>query len=242
MKKDAFYFPHFSNARNDSKLIKVRRVLGVEGYGLYFMLLEVLREQTNFKCHLNSIEDLAFEWHTSKEKLATVINDFDLFTIDSEHFFSCKLIYFLQPYIEKSERARAAALIRWNKVNNDANADANALPAHSTGNASKVKESEVNEIKDKETKQTKFSFRKSFIDLKVEINILDDWLKVRKTKRSTNTETAFKGIMKFILKSGKSPNECIKISAENGWAGFNADWINQQSTKPQTRLQHDSDF
>lgn len=144
MKKDAYYFPHFSNARNDSKLIKLKRVLGIEGYGIYFMLLEVLREQTEFKLSINGIEDLAYEWHTSKEKIIAVIKDFDLFEIDNGMFSSAKLILYLQPYIEKSDRARLAANTRWEKVN--ANACAKALPEHSKSNASKVKESKVNKI------------------------------------------------------------------------------------------------
>ena len=90
MKKDAYYFPHYSNARNDSKLIKLRRVLGIEGYGMYFMILEVLRDQTDFKCNIMHIEDLAYEWHTSKEKLYSVVNDFELFEIDQDYFFSPK--------------------------------------------------------------------------------------------------------------------------------------------------------
>jgi hypothetical protein len=59
MKKDAYYFPHYSNARNDAKLIKLRRVLGIEGYGLYFMLLEVLREQTDFQFPLNGVTKIS---------------------------------------------------------------------------------------------------------------------------------------------------------------------------------------
>lgn len=143
MKKDAYYFPHFSNARNDAKLIKLRRVLGIEGYGLYFMLLEVLREQTEFKFPILGIEDLAYEWHISKEKIASVIKDFDLFEIHDNKFFSSKLIFYLQPYLEKSERARQAALIRWN----NANAYANALPEQSKCDASKVKETKEEETK-----------------------------------------------------------------------------------------------
>ena len=116
MKKDAYYFPHYSNARNDAKLIKLRRILGIEGYGLYFMLLEVLREQTDFQFTLNGIEDLSYEWHISKEKIISVIKDFDLFIINEWNFFSEKLILYLQPYVEKSERATLANKIRWDRV------------------------------------------------------------------------------------------------------------------------------
>ena len=178
MKKDAYYFPHFSNARNDSKVIKLRRVLGVEGYGLYFMLLEILREQTDFKLSLSGVEDLAYEWHTSKEKIISVINDFDLFEIEYNLFFSSKLVLYLQPYIEKSERARFAARKRWDDVN--ANACTNALPEYSKSNASKVKESKV-----KESKVIIPSFedfknyaieKEPYIDLKALKNKYDSWI------------------------------------------------------------------
>ena len=144
MKKDAYYFPHFSNARNDAKLVKLRRVMGIEGYGIYFLLLEILREQTNFRLPINTLEDLAYEWHTSKEKLIAVVTNFDLFEIIDETFISTKLIMYLQPYIEKSERARIAANKRWS----NANAYANTLPEHSKSNASKGEETKLKKSKE----------------------------------------------------------------------------------------------
>lgn len=140
MKKDAYYFPHFSNARNDVKILKLRRVLGTEGYAIYFMLLEILRDQTDWKFPLSSIPELEFELRVSKEKISTVIMDFELFEIDqSNTFFSPKLIQYLQPYIEKSKKARESALIRWN--------NANALLPESESNARRGEESKVNESK-----------------------------------------------------------------------------------------------
>jgi hypothetical protein len=140
MKKDAYYFPHFSNSRSDSKILKLRRVLGIEGYGIYFMLLEVLREQTNWKFPINGIDDLAFEFHTSREKIMAVITNFELFSIDEkEMFFSPKLILYLQPWVEKSKRARNAALRRWDNINEKEQKelpnDANAMQMQCGGNA-----------------------------------------------------------------------------------------------------------
>jgi len=37
MKKEAYYFSHDSNARQDEKIIKLRMKLGWEGYGLYWL-------------------------------------------------------------------------------------------------------------------------------------------------------------------------------------------------------------
>jgi hypothetical protein len=157
MKKDAYYFPHFSNARNDSKILRLRRIMGCEGYSIYFMLLEVLREQTDFKLPLKTIEDLEFDFHISKEKIFSVVTNFELFFISEDNFFSEKLVLNLQPYIEKSAKARESAMIRWGNVKNTLHA--NALPAHNERNAlaMQVKESKLNETKENKKENIKFS-------------------------------------------------------------------------------------
>ena len=140
MKKDAYYFPHFCNARHDRKLKRVQKELGIEGYGIYFMLLEVLREQDGFKYPLNDIDLLADEFGTSEQKTRTVVTNYKLFTVDEcNNFFSKKLIEYLEPYLERSKRAREAARKRWLTYKSNAN----ALPEHSASNASKVKKSKV---------------------------------------------------------------------------------------------------
>lgn len=156
MKKDAYYFPHFCNARHDRKVKRIIKDLGIEGYGIYFMILEVLREQTEFKYPIEDIDLLADEFGCSEAKLKAVVSKYDLFKAYKNHFTSPKLILFLQPYLERSKRARAAANKRWKnvnsslenpskKINKDANAYANALPeqCESECKESKVKETKV---------------------------------------------------------------------------------------------------
>ena len=144
--KDAYYFPHFSNARQDKKLRRVRKELGVEGYGIYFMILETLRDQEDFSYTVDDIDLLADDFGTSEQKIRTVIANYGLFAFseDGKMFTSERFIQYMQPYLEKRERARAAALKRWGYANADANAYANALPEQckeSKVNKSKVKES-----------------------------------------------------------------------------------------------------
>ena len=222
MKKDAFYFPHFSNARNDAKLVKLRRVMGIEGYGMYFLLLEVLREQTEFKLPISNIEDLAYEWHTSKEKLMAVVSNFELFTIIDDEFISIKLITYLQPYIEKSERARLAANKRWA----NANAYANALPEHSKSNASKGKETKVNESKVKESKVNKK--RDVILPFNTDKfkNFWNLWMEYKSTehKFKYKSEISEQAALKKLstLASGNE-DTAIKILEEamsNGYKGF----------------------
>lgn len=124
--KDAFYFPHYSNARNDRKLRRVIKSLGVEGYGIYFMLLEVLRDQTEFRYPMSDIDLLADEFNTSDVKVRSVIMDYDLFNVDQDKmFFSINLIRYLEPMFrmrdqrsiagKASGEARRAKLLGANK-------------------------------------------------------------------------------------------------------------------------------
>jgi hypothetical protein len=111
MKKDAYYFPHFCNARNDRKLRRVRKQLGIEGYGIYFLILEVLREQKDFKYPIMDIDLLADEFGTSEQKISAVVHNYDLFNIDNNNnFFSIKFIEFLTPYLERKEQKRVAGI------------------------------------------------------------------------------------------------------------------------------------
>jgi len=56
MNKEGYYFPHFCNARNDLKILRLRKDLGEEGYGIYFMLLELLREQPELRYPCDDID------------------------------------------------------------------------------------------------------------------------------------------------------------------------------------------
>jgi hypothetical protein len=116
LSKDSYYFPHFYNARHDRKIKRIRKDLGIEGYGIFFMLLEVLREQTDFKYPFTDIDLLSEEFGTSTAKIEAVIKMYDLFSLDSKlMFFSTNLMVYLEPYLQKSERARKANEIRWGR-------------------------------------------------------------------------------------------------------------------------------
>lgn len=162
MKKDAYYFSHFSNARHDRKIKRLRKELGIEGYGIYFMLLEVLREQLDFKYPICDIDLLSEEFGTSEAKLITVIKSYDLFEIIDGHFTSLKFIFYLTPYIEKSQRARDAAQKRWKQINANADANAMQMQCKSECKESIVKESKVNESKGDEAKKSFSTISESF--------------------------------------------------------------------------------
>lgn len=86
-------------------------------------------------------------------------------------------------------------------------------------------------------KDKRFDFKKSLIEIGVSPEVADDWMQVRKAKRASNTETAFRRIKNEIDKSGLSANECITIAVARSWQGFQADWVaNQQRQRPTGRM------
>ncbi len=147
--KDSYYFPHFCNARHDRKIKRVTKELGVEGYGIYFMLLEVLREQTDFTYPLSEVDLLADEFGTSEPKVKAVISNYGLFEVDEKNnFFSLKLVEFLQPYLRMKEQRVLAgkASAEKRKLLQQSFNDRSTTVQQSKVKKSKVNESKVNDI------------------------------------------------------------------------------------------------
>lgn len=108
--KEGIYFPHFSSSRNDRKIKRLRKSLGIEGYAIFFMLLEVLREQEEFKYPVKDIDLLADDFDTTEDKVKVVIFNFELFNVDADDFFSPKLVENLEPYLQGKEQKKIGGI------------------------------------------------------------------------------------------------------------------------------------
>jgi hypothetical protein len=224
MKKDAYYFPHFSNARHDRKLKRVIKDLGIEGYGIYFMVLEVLRDQQDFKYPLQDIDLLADEFGTSESKLSVVVKNYDLFDVDeSNNFFSTKQALYLQPYIERSEKARNMARARWDKVKSLPEPMHKHMPEHYDSNASKVKESKVKETKEKEE-----------VVLSTRDALFEKWFKYKREKRQSYTTTGIETLIKtWSSYTDEQLEQIVDTSISNNYSGLFAP-KNYTTTKAST--------
>lgn len=84
---------------------------------------------------------------------------------------------------------------------------------------------------EKETKSI-FSFERELIKYGFDKNLVIDWLKVRKTKKATNTQTAFKNFILEIELRECNINEILEICVDKSWSGFKWSWydnLKQQS-------------
>lgn len=103
------YFPHPSNARVDGALIELRQELGSAGYGIYWMILELLRDADGYRIK-NSPRTIAFAINepdaTAIEKVTT---SYGLFAVDDDGLLFCPwLTDAMSEYDNKKERLREA--------------------------------------------------------------------------------------------------------------------------------------
>ena len=154
------YFPHDSNARNSDKLIRLRMRHKAAGYGVFFMILERLREDPSYM----SVKDynmIAFDLREDASLIKSVIEDFGLFvfTEDGKYFYSESFKKRMEFKDDKSKKRSEAGKIglakRWGKKESEianatefiANAtdnDSNAIAKDEKNIARKEKESKDN--------------------------------------------------------------------------------------------------
>ena len=147
------YFPHDSNARYDNKIRRLRKVFGVEGYGIYWMLIETLRDQEDYKYAIDDIDLLSDDFDVPVEKIVGVVKNFNLFDFDKDKkFFSISLIARLQPYIEKSKKARLAVNVRWENARKSNKRDTDVLQPYNERSTNRIEENRIEENKEHSTK------------------------------------------------------------------------------------------
>ena len=156
MPKDAYYFPHDSNAKDDPKCVLLIEQLGMEGYGIYWMLIETLREQPDYTYPVANIPALGRRYNTTAEKVKTVVCNYGLFTVkDDKIFFSDSLnrrmLVLEEKRAKRSEAGRLGNAARWKT----SQTDRNAITMRSQFIASKVKKSKEKESIGKESMRGK---------------------------------------------------------------------------------------
>ena len=105
MNRENIYFSHDANAMSDPKCMLLIEQLGMEGYGMFWGLVEMLRQQPEYKMSLLLIPALANRFKVSESKLKTVVSGYGLFVIENdEFFFSRSLRERMELMLEKRER------------------------------------------------------------------------------------------------------------------------------------------
>jgi len=122
------------------------------------------------------------------------------------------------------------------------NANETELTPNKNEKKEKNENNELTTILSDSSNVQNFDFKKTLISFGVPESIASDWMKVRKNKKATNTETALKRILTQISKANISPKQAIELCVEKSWSGFESDWyenLKQQSVK---KVNYDDQF
>jgi hypothetical protein len=245
MPKNAYYFPHDSNARHDPKILKMRSHYKLEGLGLYWAIIEMMREQEDYYLPIDddSIEGYALDLNCPIETLKTFIKDcissFNLFQSDNNIIWSDSLIRRMVNFDEKSLQGQEAAQIRWgkNKAHNGRNAD--ALPTQSDSNNEEItpENNDPIDTNNADALPTQSDGNAKRLDnIKRDNKRLDniipdfldkelwnDFLEMRKKKKIPYTERAIKLLIRKLTEfhnNGLDANKSLEESIMSGWSGI----------------------
>ncbi len=113
VKKEAYFFYHDSNSRNDEKILSMRVKYGYEGYGLFWAIIEAMRDQTDYKLSTKKIKELNLSLNFDEKKLTDFIedciNEFNLFSSDGDKFYSNRLLSNMKKKEQISRKRSAIA-------------------------------------------------------------------------------------------------------------------------------------
>jgi hypothetical protein len=160
--KDAYWFYHDSNAFQDPKIARLFRLHGLEGYGLFWVAIERLREAGNHRIKCDSIPDLVYQMRSS-ECIFNALFDCELLhKTEDGFFFSHSLDRRMEEWHTKKEARRAAG--RKGGKQKSSNAKAMLKQIHSKPIAkpkqnvpSRVENRREDEIRENETEEEKKS-------------------------------------------------------------------------------------
>jgi len=196
MQKESFYFSHDANAHIDDKILELRAEYGWEGYGIFWVLIEILRSQSDYSYERSKMAGLSIATAKPKDWLIEYIDyciDLGLFVEKDGEFYSESLMGRMEQIDEKrKKRADAGRLGGLAKAAlKQSSSNAIAKPSKEK----KEKESKTNENKENELLARELAFKESlnpFIEehSKETVNaFFEYWSEPNKSKSKMKWET-----------------------------------------------------
>jgi hypothetical protein len=121
MTKDARYFKHESTALYDPKIEAMMFKYGVEGYGRYWIVLEMMRNASHYRLEVDDLlwGSLANRFRCSPEQARHYVEDctklYRLFVLDQEHnfLFSSSFLLRMDKLEEIKEKRKQSGSMAW---------------------------------------------------------------------------------------------------------------------------------
>ena len=101
------YIPHEVSMRNTSEVMNLIEKEGMEGYGIYWALMEYLRTQDDYIGDIEVLKSLARQLRVRLPKLKRIMENYGLFSCTETTFLSPKLVEVMKPFEDRRARIEA---------------------------------------------------------------------------------------------------------------------------------------
>ena len=95
MNNKSYYFQHDFNAANDEKILYLRSMYGMEGYGLYWYFIELMHQSQDSKLKCKLINGISYQLNIDIDKLLQFYQsclDTELFITDGDFYWSERVL------------------------------------------------------------------------------------------------------------------------------------------------------
>ena len=219
--------------RHIGDYLKATAHLSLLEHGIYSRLLDVYYAREAAIPEDQVARLVGARTDDEKEALAIVLKEF--FVLDGGKWMQARCDRELERYADKQAKAKNSADARWNAVRNKSEGNANAIQTHSEGNAPQSPVTSNQTPVTIEDKKTRAEALKCPSD--VEKQVWDDFLNIRRAKKSPVTNTALAGIQREADIAGVTLETALKTCCERGWVGFKAEWLASKTDAVETVYQ-----
>lgn len=118
MPKDPYYFTHDANASFDPKIQAMMQRYGVAGYGMYWIIIERLRNESSYKLRDKQYnwDALAMQMNKDADEIRSFVKyccEIDLFCFEDDFFYSQALLTRMVHLDDIRAKRKRAAQTRW---------------------------------------------------------------------------------------------------------------------------------
>ncbi len=161
-KKNTYYFSHDYNSRNDDKIRNLIRTHGIEGYGVYWCLIEDLYNNANEI--QASYDGIAQDLRLDREIVRSVVEDFGLFKVTNNNTIKSLSVERRLKEREKiSKKAKQSVNKRWKAYARNTSVskpeyerNTNVIRSYQSPNTTVIRpEYEPNTLKERKEKEIK---------------------------------------------------------------------------------------
>ena len=120
--KNTYYFSHDANAHEDDKIVCLMSDFGAEGYGWWWILVEILFQKEGCRIDLSKKSTVPYLqrmlWGIERNQVQVYIDkliEYELLEVDGDYLYSPSLLKRAEKLNDLRDKRRAAAEARWGK-------------------------------------------------------------------------------------------------------------------------------